>query len=94
MSPIEIALVLVGITGLVFSIIAAGSALERRAARRLASPILGQPCPSCGWSLQSEAIRSARLEHPFDGPSYASVVCPGCSKRWALLEHKWLEEPL
>jgi hypothetical protein len=93
-SAIEIILVLVGITGLVFAIIAAAQALERRAARKLATPLLGRPCPFCGSSFRQDAIRGARLEHPFDGSNYASVVCLDCSKRWGLLDDRLMEQPL
>ena len=94
MSATEVILILVGTIGLVFGIVAAGRALERRAARKLVSPLLGRPCPSCGGSFHLDAIRSARLEHGFDGPSYPTLVCPDCSKRWALLEGELTEVPL
>src|SRR5437660_12498621 len=93
-SATEIILILLGIAGLVLGIIAAGQAFERRAARKLASPLLGRPCPSCGNSFTTDAIRSARLEHPFDGPNFASLVCPDCSKRWALLKGGLTKVPL
>ena len=92
-SATEIILILLGIIGLVLGIVAAGQAFERRAARKLVSPLLGRPCPSCGNSFHPDAIRSARLEHGFDGPSYASLVCPVCSKRLALLQGELMEDP-
>jgi len=94
MSAIEIVISLVGISALVLGIIVAGQALERRAAQKLASCLLGQPCPVCGWSFRREAICSARLEHAFDGPDSASIICPDCSRRWLLSEGRLIEKPL
>ena len=93
-SATEITILMVGIVSLVLGIIAVGRALESRIARKLATPLLGQPCPFCGRSFRLGAIRRARLEHTFDGPHYASVVCPDCSKRWGFFEGGLMEQPL
>ena len=92
MSAIEIIVIVIVVTALVLGIIAAGLALESRTARKLASPLLGQSCPSCGNSFRMDSIRTARLEHGFDGPSYPTFTCTGCSKRWGLLEGKLFED--
>jgi hypothetical protein len=93
-SGVEIIFVLAGIGGLVLVIIFAGRILEARNAKKLASPLVGRSCLSCGTSFSPDVIRSARLETPFDGPSYPSVVCPSCSKRWALIEGNLVEHPV
>ena len=94
MSAVNIIFVLAGITVLVLLIILTGQALESRKARRLALPILGRLCPFCGASFRPEVIRCARLETAFDGPSYPSVICTGCSRRWALIDSNLVEQPV
>ena len=94
MNAIKIIEIVIGVIGLVLLVIAAGRALERRWARKLVSPLLGRPCPSCATPFQPDAVRRARLEHPFDGPNYASLLCRNCSKRFALIADKLVELPL
>jgi hypothetical protein len=57
-NAIEVIFIVVGIIGLALGIVAAGQALERRAARKLASPLLGRTCPCCGSSFRSDVIRT------------------------------------
>ena len=86
-STVEIIFVVVGIAALVLGMVAMGRALERHQARKLASSLIGQKCPSCGSSFRMDLLRTAQLKHGFE-ESCVGVVCTGCSKPWALLDNK------
>ena len=92
MSATEIVVIVVGIVGMIAAIIYVGLALEKREARKLASVIVGLPCPSCGSLFQMNAVRSAHLEHGFDEPSYCSVVCSACCQRCLVIEGKLIKD--
>jgi hypothetical protein len=70
---------------LIVAICAAGMALERRMARKIASSLLSQACPFCGNLFRRDTIRSARLEHGFEDQD-VSVICSSCSKTVYLFE--------
>ena len=75
----DIIVIVAGVACLVGAIILAGQASERREARKLALPLLGQACPFCGNPFRHDAIRSARLDFGFEDDD-VSIVCSDCAK--------------